>query len=195
MTFLELLQKKFFPKKYQEKQALKERAAQHMADKEATTQATATALADQEAQAGQTERQSVLQRSKSYGVKRKNRPIWLQRLEAILPTQQGPIRRFLRRYHVGKILLILMGTFVLLLGSYLFYLSKTAKVSDLQDALKATTVIYDRKGEYAGSLSGQKGTYVELDAISDDLEKAVIATEDRTFYTNNGINLDRKSVV
>ncbi|HEL0683278.1 TPA: hypothetical protein TUW62_002152, partial [Streptococcus equi subsp. zooepidemicus] len=61
MTFLELLQKKFFPKKYQEKQALKERAAQHMADKEAAV----AALVDQEAQAGQAEGQSVFQRSKS----------------------------------------------------------------------------------------------------------------------------------
>ena len=31
---------------------------------------------------------------------------------------------------------------------------------------------------------GKKGTYVELDAISDSLENAVIATEDRTFYKN-----------
>ncbi|HEL1004413.1 TPA: penicillin-binding protein [Streptococcus equi subsp. zooepidemicus] len=188
MTFLELLQKKFFPKKYQEKQALKARAAQDMTSKEAANQTDDPALISQQVQA---EGQSVLQRSKSYGAKRKKQPVWLQRLEAILPSSQNPIRRFLRRYHIGKILLILMGTFVLLLGSYLFYLSKTAKVSDLQDALKATTVIYDRKGEYAGSLSGQKGTYVELDAISDDLEKAVIATEDRTFYTNNGINFKR----
>ncbi|WP_161941706.1 biosynthetic peptidoglycan transglycosylase, partial [Streptococcus suis] len=38
---------------------------------------------------------------------------------------------------------------------------------------------------------GQKGTYVELDAISDNLENAVIATEDRTFYENSGINYKR----
>lgn len=44
---------------------------------------------------------------------------------------------------------------------------------------KATTVIYDKDGNQAGSLSGQKGTYVELDAISDNLEKCCcIATED-----------------
>ncbi|MDT9081719.1 hypothetical protein RSW80_27195, partial [Escherichia coli] len=76
------------------------------------------------------------------------------KLEAILPSPQNPIRRFWRRYHIGKILVILIGTLVLLLGSYLFYLSKTAKVFDLQEALKATTVIYDHTGEYAGSLSG-----------------------------------------
>ncbi|MCC9714867.1 penicillin-binding protein, partial [Streptococcus agalactiae] len=73
----------------------------------------------------------------------------------------------------------------------LFYLSKTATVSDLQSALKTTTTIYDKNKEYAGKLSGQKGTYVELNAISDHLKNAVIATEDRTFYENNGVNFKR----
>lgn len=102
-----------------------------------------------------------------------------------------PIRRFWRRYQLTKILLILVGLVVLLVGGYLFYLAKTANVGDLQDALKATTVIYDKDGNEAGTLSGQKGTYVELDAISDNLEQAVIATEDRTFYENSGINYKR----
>ena len=102
-----------------------------------------------------------------------------------------PIRRFWRRYQLTKILLIVVGLTVLTVGGYLFYLAKTANVSDLQAALKTTTVIYDKDGAEAGALSGQKGTYVELDAISDYLEQAVIATEDRSFYTNSGINYQR----
>lgn len=104
------------------------------------------------------------------------------------------LRRYWRRYRLGKILLLLLTTVGLVVGSYLFYLAKTAKVSDLQTALRATTVIYDRHGEEAGTLSGQKGTYVELDAISDQLEQAVIATEDRTFYENSGINFKRTAL-
>ncbi|MFA9468860.1 penicillin-binding protein PBP2A [Streptococcus sp. E24BD] len=107
-----------------------------------------------------------------------------------LPTSH-PLRRYWRRYHVGKVLLLMAALFGLVVGGYLFYLAKTAKVSDLQASLKAVTVIYDRNNEEAGSLSGQKGTYVELDAISDQLEQAVIATEDRTFYDNSGINFQR----
>lgn len=102
-----------------------------------------------------------------------------------------PIRRFWRRYQINKILLIMIGLTVLTVGGYLFYLAKTANVSDLQAALKTTTVIYDKDGVEAGTLSGQKGTYVELDAISDYLEQAVIATEDRSFYENSGINYQR----
>lgn len=112
-------------------------------------------------------------------------------IRKVIPARDSWIRRFWRRYHIGKILLLLGAIFSLVVGSYLFYLAKTADVEDLQSALKATTLIYDKDEVQVGSLSGQKGTYVELDAISDNLEKAVIATEDRTFYDNNGINFSR----
>ncbi|HFI0631983.1 TPA: penicillin-binding protein PBP2A [Streptococcus suis] len=102
-----------------------------------------------------------------------------------------PVRKFWRRYQLTKILMILVGVMVLIVGGYLFFLAKTANVGDLQEALKATTIIYDKDGAEAGTLSGQKGTYVELDAISDNLENAVIATEDRSFYKNSGINYQR----
>lgn len=188
MTFLELLQKNFFPKKYAEKQVSDENDT-FSEEKRQMTQET---LSSEEMDDRTKKQHSAYQRSKhSSEESQKKQPTWLRKMEAILPSPQHPVRRFWRRYHIGKILLIAISSFVLIVGSYLFYLSKTAKVSDLQNALKATTVIYDHKAEYAGSLSGQKGTYVELDAISDNLENAVIATEDRTFYENNGINLKR----
>lgn len=102
-----------------------------------------------------------------------------------------PVRKFWRRYQLTKIVLILIGIMVLTVGGYLFFLAKTANVGDLQEALKSATIIYDKDGAEAGTLSGQKGTYVELDAISDNLENAVIATEDRSFYKNSGINYQR----
>ncbi|HEM9976660.1 TPA: penicillin-binding protein [Streptococcus agalactiae] len=121
----------------------------------------------------------------------KSRPEWLQKVDRYLPSPKNPIRRFWRRYRIGKLLFIALMAFILIFGSYLFYLSKTATVSDLQSALKTTTTIYDKNKEYAGKLSGQKGTYVELNAISDHLKNAIIATEDRTFYENNGVNFKR----
>ena len=104
---------------------------------------------------------------------------------------QHPIRRFWRKYHLTKIFLLIGLTFSLVVGGYLFYIAKTTNVADLQNALKATTIIYDKNGNQAGSLTGQKGTYVELDAISEDLQNAVVATEDRSFYKNSGINYGR----
>lgn len=107
------------------------------------------------------------------------------------PLSQHPFHRFWRRFHLTKILLIIGLGFSLLTGGYLFYLAKTTNVKDLQNALKATTIIYDKNGDQAGSLTGQKGTYVELDAISENLQNAVVATEDRSFYKNSGINYGR----
>ena len=107
------------------------------------------------------------------------------------PLSQHPFRRFWRRFHLTKILLIIGLGFSLLTGGYLFYLAKTTNVKDLQNALKATTIIYDKNGDQAGSLTGQKGTYVELDAISENMQNAVVATEDRSFYKNSGINYGR----
>ena len=107
------------------------------------------------------------------------------------PISQHPFCRFWRRYHLTKIVLILGLGFGLVTGGYLFYVAKSTNVNDLQNALKATTSIYDKDGKKAGSLSGQKGIYVELSQISPNLQHAVIATEDRSFYKNSGINYGR----
>ena len=106
-------------------------------------------------------------------------------------TSQHPFRRFWRKYYLTRIFLILGLGFGLVTGGYLFYVAKTTNVTDLQNALKAQTLIFDKDENEAGSLSGQKGTYVELTDISQDLQNAVIATEDRSFYENSGINYGR----
>lgn len=106
-------------------------------------------------------------------------------------TQVGPIRKFWRRYHLTKIILILGLSAGLLVGIYLFAVAKSTNVNDLQNALKTRTLIFDREEKEAGALSGQKGTYVELTDISKNLQNAVIATEDRSFYKNDGINYGR----
>ena len=106
-------------------------------------------------------------------------------------AQVGPTRKFWRRYHLTKIVLILGLSAGLLVGTYLFAVAKSTNVNDLQNALKTRTLIFDREEKEAGALSGQKGTYVELADISKDLQNAVIATEDRSFYKNDGINYSR----
>lgn len=103
----------------------------------------------------------------------------------------GPIRKVWRRYHLTKIVLILGLSASLLVGTYLFAVAKSTNVNDLQNALKTRSLIFDREEKEAGSLSGQKGTYVELTDISKNLQNAVIATEDRSFYKNDGINYGR----
>ncbi len=89
-------------------------------------------------------------------------------------AQVGPIRKFWRRYHLTKIILILGLSAGLLVGIYLFAVAKSTNVNDLQNALKTRTLIFDREEKEAGALSGQKGTYVELTDISKNLQNAVL---------------------
>ena len=173
---------------------IKERISSHNHSKRNSSEEELSGATVNEFETDKTEEKEATptyQRSKGHHKKAKKSPAWVQKISRFMPSTKNPIRRFWRRYRIGKILLILTGIGVLAIGSYLYFVAKSTNVSDLQDALKATTVIYDQNGDQVGSLSGQKGTYVELDAISDNMKNAVIATEDRTFYENSGINYSR----
>lgn len=102
-----------------------------------------------------------------------------------------PIRRFWRKYNVTRILLLGLTVFLIFVTGYLFYLSKAANVGVLQQSLNAQTQIFDNKGQVAESLQGQKGTPVTFEQIPQSVKDAVVATEDRTFYTNRGVNFTR----
>ena len=98
-------------------------------------------------------------------------------------------KRIWKKYHINKILLLLTLVGVLVMSVYLFFLAKSVNVETLQSSLKQSTVIYDEKNEQAGSLYGQKGTYVESDQISPYLKDAVVSTEDRNFYKHHGFDI------
>lgn len=102
-----------------------------------------------------------------------------------------PIKRFWKCYNLTKITIIFVLVAIVSTGSYLFYLAKTANVKVLQSSISAQTVIYDKDNNEAGNLYGQKGTPVKIDQISKNITNAVVATEDRTFYKNHGVNLKR----
>ncbi|WP_347981551.1 PBP1A family penicillin-binding protein [Lactococcus petauri] len=105
-----------------------------------------------------------------------------------------PVKRFWKKYNLTKITIIAILVMILAVGSYLFYLAKTANVSILQKSIDAQTQIVDKNGDEAGLLYGSKGSTVKFDAISDNIKNAVVATEDRTFYKNHGVNLSRFSL-
>lgn len=89
-----------------------------------------------------------------------------------------------------KIVLILIGIMVLTVGGYLFF-AKTANVK-IAGSIKGYNDYFAIRTVLKQDLYlVKKRTYVELDAISDNLENAVIATEDRSFYKNSGINYQR----
>lgn len=98
-------------------------------------------------------------------------------------------KTFWRRYQLTRwIIVILLGLF-LIASTYLTFVAKTADVKNLENRLQQPTMIYDRKNQSAGSLYSQKGTYVKLDHISDNVPAAVLSTEDRNFYHEHGFSV------
>jgi membrane peptidoglycan carboxypeptidase len=58
-------------------------------------------------------------------------------------------------------------------------------------SLSQTTRILDRNGKLIEALYHENRTVVPLSKISDKLQQATIATEDRTFYANSGVDYRR----
>lgn len=104
------------------------------------------------------------------------------------PSSSG-LCSFLKRWHLGRWLTLIILTIVLLTCTYYTIKVKTSNIANLKASLSTTTTIYDQTGAKAGSLYAQKGTFVSLDQISPKIQNAVIATEDRTFYRNPGFSV------
>ena len=98
-------------------------------------------------------------------------------------------KRIWKKYQLTKILLLLGLVVVLVTSVYLFYLAKSANVETLQSSLKQVTTIYDKDGDEAGNLYGQKGNFVELNQISPNIVDALLSTEDKRFYQHSGFDI------
>lgn len=106
-----------------------------------------------------------------------------------LATAWQWFRRFWKKYQLTKIFILGTLLIILVTSLYLFYLAKTADVKDLRAGLAQTTVVYDKDGDAAGNLYNQKGTFVTIDKISDNMLNAVVSTEDKRFYQHGGFDI------
>ena len=97
--------------------------------------------------------------------------------------------RFDSHFFIGRWIILILLTLILLTCTYYTIKVKTSNISNLKASLSTTTTIYDYKGKKAGSLYSQKGTFVEYDKISPNIQNAVISTEDRTFWKNPGFSV------
>ena len=97
---------------------------------------------------------------------------------------------------VGLLIVLLMLAGLLLiagLGSYIYIANQLPPAEELkQRAITfATTEIYDRQGNLLWEIidpTGGRRTRVTLSQVSPLLQKATIATEDRNFYRNAGVD-------
>lgn len=98
------------------------------------------------------------------------------------------LRRLWQRYRVTRWLILVILAVGFVMEAYLLIGAKTTDVSDLPTKLQVTTEFYDQDGEYAGEISNDAGTYVELENISTNIQDAVISTEDKRFYDHHGFD-------
>lgn len=104
----------------------------------------------------------------------------------------GPWKRFfLKLFIVGFILLALgiaagYGGFVVLTSKY----QKWANEFNLEDInnLDHPCIIYDRNGEEIGRIYDENRSYVTYDKISKSMIDALVAQEDKTFWTHKGFD-------
>ncbi|MBA2870483.1 penicillin-binding protein 2A [Anoxybacillus calidus] len=88
---------------------------------------------------------------------------------------------------IRKVMMVLMGLFVLGLFAMNFYISKI-DIRSLEEALPQPTIIYDREGKMASKLSVSKMEAISINEMPEHLLQAVIAAEDKRFYKHHGID-------
>lgn len=98
------------------------------------------------------------------------------------------IRRFWRKFHVTKLILVLILTAITAFSAFLVYTAKTTDVSGLRAGMVQVTEVYDRNNQEAGVLNINKGEFVTIDQISPNMINALVSTEDKRFYDHHGFD-------
>lgn len=92
-----------------------------------------------------------------------------------------------------KTILLMAFAGIIVLGVYIFYLSKTLpSLAELENPkLEEATKIYSSDGELIDKFFLKNRTKVTLDNIPKDMIQALIATEDQKFYDHWGVDVNR----
>lgn len=106
------------------------------------------------------------------------------------------IRAFRRGFIIGTflILLFILVPFIMLFPKYQKYTAEAKeKIEAMGDEAfysSLTGYIYDDEGNVIKKIKNDKDTnYLSYDEIPEDVVNAFIAIEDRTFWTNSGVDL------
>ncbi len=103
-------------------------------------------------------------------------------------------RRKPKRFKVRKlrVLLLLVGLGLLAAVSTAFgmLLAITSDLPKLEAPTQANSIIEDSQGKPIGTLTGnERRIYLTEDQIAPVMKQAIVAIEDRRFYTNSGVDL------
>ncbi|MCZ0717797.1 transglycosylase domain-containing protein [Aerococcus kribbianus] len=104
-------------------------------------------------------------------------------------TAWEKFKYYWKKWYLTRWIIFAVLLFAFVFESYLVVSAKMTDVSNLQEQLQETTEIYDQENNLAGELASNHGTYVSLDAISSEMQTALISTEDKRFYQHPGFDV------
>lgn len=111
------------------------------------------------------------------------------RQKGILKLKSVKESRFWKKPKFWRNFGILCATLLLItLGGAAFWIS-SLDVSKLQSPLSQPTFIYDQSGNKISELSSSRIEPITLDKIPKQMREAIIAIEDKRFYTHQGVDL------
>ncbi|AGK55418.1 transglycosylase domain-containing protein [Bacillus sp. 1NLA3E] len=102
---------------------------------------------------------------------------------------QAALIRFWRKNHITQFFLLLCLTAVLLTILFFAFMASRANVQTLKDGLEQSTIIYDKDGENATTLSTNRTEGVKIEELPNHVKNAVVAIEDERFYEHNGFDI------
>src|SRR5215207_2440729 len=108
---------------------------------------------------------------------------------SLLQDEPAPARVRIRKLRVFGVLL---GLSILAVISTIFgmMMAVTSDLPSLEEPAGRNSELVDRNGESLGMLTGnQKRIFLKSEEIAPVMKQAIIAIEDRRFYTNAGIDL------
>ncbi|HYI17149.1 MAG TPA: transglycosylase domain-containing protein [Solirubrobacteraceae bacterium] len=107
------------------------------------------------------------------------------------PPQDPPSRRNVRIRKLRVLgILFFLGTLAFVSTVFGMMMAVTSDLPELQKPRTANSVLQDRNGRNLGLLTGnQQRVFIRSDEISPRMKQAIVAIEDRRFWTNEGIDL------
>ncbi|WP_251546388.1 PBP1A family penicillin-binding protein [Limosilactobacillus caecicola] len=102
-------------------------------------------------------------------------------------TDRGSLVKRIFLWAIGIIVLLIIAGAAL----FFYWASSAPKISRNELASQTTTTIYDANNKVISRLGAQKRQYAKSSEIPTTLKHAVVAIEDRRFYSNHGVDPTR----
>ena len=108
----------------------------------------------------------------------------------------GPRRKRKKRFKVRKlrvlIVLFFLGVLAAISTAFGMFMALASDLPKLENAPDTTvqSVLLDKRGDEIGFLTGnERRIYLREDQIADSMKQAMVAIEDRRFWTNSGVDV------